>query len=223
MFQMARTNTRTAPATSAKSSATVDPWDAAVDAYHAASGAEKSRVRRDADASMRAALIAGDASGAMAWLAATEKMVASRPTADAPDYVDIVARRIVTLRGAAESILNGSTRPAGIPDDVDLSAVAARVATMSYDDVSADDMSAVASAKVARSAVRRDIADVVRRAFDVTGKNRLTVAAIARHGATDDYTPSGGAVAARMFGGRGVDGFTAHEATADAPRTITRD
>lgn len=201
----------------------------AVAAYRDATGSDKANVRRDANATMQAALLSGDFDAAQAWaVAIRDDMVPAKPTPVAPDYEVILADRAATLYAALVMIQSG-TVPTGIP---------AGTPVPSWDNVKqrADEIMrgtagtpegdlanvahGIATTKVTRSTERNSIADVVARAFAATGADSLTVAEVARHGATDTYKPSSGAVAARFFGGSGVAGYVAIEADANGPRRI---
>lgn len=199
--------------------------EAAHAAYAVATGPAKAAVKTAARARSNEALNAGRFPEAQAWYQAAEAMTTSRPAAAPVDYAALVAGRIAALELAARHLRNGNVRPAGVPDDADLRGVADladALQTADADSGLVEAATALAEAKVARSTVRNSIADVVTRAFDATDKDTLTIAEIARLGATDDYKPGSGAIAARMFGGTGVEGFVANPETATAPRTVSR-
>lgn len=215
------------------------PWtpDQAQIDYAAAEGPAKVTIRNRARSMADAAVMADDIDTAKTWLAAVRAMVPATAQPSGPDYGALMTARARDLIDAAAIILTGQVRPAGVPDEFDLATWADAQVTL-FDGagfvvdgwladtsrtVSAD-AAALAGAKVARSADRQDIGDVVRRAFDGQPSGTvLTIAQVCKRGALPHYTPGSGAVAARMFGaGTGVTGFVAVEGTATAPRSIRK-
>lgn len=223
---MARNVTTTVPAH-------VALIEAAQSAYESATGADKARVRRDAEAAMKAALGAANLEAAQAWLAAIEGMVPAKVAAPTVDWNARAIDRAASLLMAAQLIVANAARPGNIPSDVALDvtwdAVKSR-AEAGWNAEAGTDAHAVsvaandlAAANVGRSTVRNSIADVIERAFAGYEGDRLTIAQVAKRGATETYQPGSGAIAARMFGGSGVPGFVAIEATATTPRMIARE
>jgi len=196
--------------------------------YQEATGPAKTAVRNETQAAINAAVDRLDLDAMQAYKAALDAMVPAKPTAAPVDYEALVARRIATLRTAAEALANGSVRPAGIPDEVtlDLDRIATLLDEATHDDY-AEEADKLAAEKVTRATGERgSIHAAVVRAFEASGADSLTIAEITRLGATDDYKPGSGAVAARYFtseGSRGErDGFIGLDATATEPRRITR-
>lgn len=195
--------------------AALTPNESTVAKYRAGSRSVKMTIRSLVQNAMNDAVMRGDIIAAnqhrvtlAACTTTTEKT--------APNYGDILARRVATLRYAADLIESGAVIPDGMPDDVACGVVSGDtfVAVVA-------DANAMASAKITRSA-RHDIDGVFDRAFDgMPSGSFLTVAEIAARGAIDDYRPSNGAVAARLFPRSGnactLVGYTPVAATATTP------
>lgn len=220
---MARTTTTTTTTDHAALAADM------VTRYATATGPAKTAVRGEAQAAINAAVDRLDVDAMQAYKAALDAMVPNKPVAAPVDYEALVARRIATLRTAAEALANGSVRPAGIPDDVtlDVDRIATLLDEATHDDYAAD-ADRIAAERVSRSTGERgSIHAAVVRAFEASdGADALTIAEVTRLGATDDYKPGSGAVAARYFtseGSRGErDGFVGIDGTATEPRRIAR-
>lgn len=202
--------------------------DGYADAYAAATGSDRTVIRNAATAAMTAALDAGEFADAAAYRAVIrDRMIPTAATATVVDYDALVVARIHALVNAAAAIATGAVRPTGVPTDHTYGPTVRDAFAIYGIDVPtdandyADDAVAIATDRVARSTVRNDIGSVITRAFgDAPVGTRMTVREIAIAGATDTYRPGDGAIAARMFGGSGVDGFTADDTT--VPRSVVR-
>lgn len=196
---------------STKSPSVTDLIEAAIADYAAATGPAKVAVRNRADEASKAAIRAGNAESAKAWLNATDRMVPTSAKKSVEiDWTSRVIDRAASLYMAVERIVGGFV-PDGVPSDsldmnrVTWDAIKSRVEIAwaaesgSDGDEIAKSADAVASAKVGRSVVRNDIQSVVSRAFDGLDTGAfLTVAEVATKGGTTDYRPSDGAIAARV-------------------------
>ena len=164
---------------------------ASVDAYQAATVADKARLRAKAEAGIKAAIDALDMEAAALAKAALDAYLASgASTKAAPiDYAALVAQRVADLRHAADLIESGLVRPTGVPDEADL-------ARTVEGPIQADTEAAtkLASASVARSSVRSDIKAAIIEAFaDLEAGAFLSSQEIANK----QGLPSSGAVSAR--------------------------
>lgn len=162
-------------------------------AYATADTGTKARIRAALDRDAKAALRAGDFPTAQALMGALDSCTTAK-VADKPviDFSQVLADRIATLRLAADMLEDGSARPDGIASDV---TIGDKVGV-----ADADTARKIAGAKITRSTERRSIQAAVDRAFaGVKSGTFLTVRQIAAAGSLDDYTPSDGAVAARLF------------------------
>jgi hypothetical protein len=157
--------------------------------YAAATGPAKAAVKREAEAEMKSALLAGDFDRAKSLAEIVAGLAPAKPEKAPVDYRQLVADRVATLRAAAEALESGLVRPAGVPDEVDLA---------DLPEGKSDDETAT---KLAKSRIVRgynSIQAAVDRAFDGAESGTfLTCTEIANRGATEDYRPSPGAVAAR--------------------------
>ena len=181
---------------------------APVEAYQAATVADKARLRAKAEAGIKAAIDTLDMEAAALAKKALDAYLASGATkASAPiDYAALVAQRVADLRHAADLIESGLVRPVGVPEEADLSRTV-------EGPIQADTEAAtkLASAKLARSTERHDIAGAIVEAFEGLDKGTfLTCQEIANK----QGLPSSGAVAARHEGWDKA-GVTAVPATAD--------
>lgn len=164
---------------------------APVEAYLAATVADKARLRAKAEAGIKAAIDNLDLEAAAAAKAALDAYLASGATkAAAPtDYAALVAQRVANLRHAADLIESGLVRPTGVPEEADLTRTV-------EGPIQADTEAAtkLAEASVARSSVRSDIQAAIVEAFaDLPSGSFLTSQQIANK----QGLPSSGAVSAR--------------------------
>lgn len=164
--------------------------------YAAASIADKAAARAAADAAVRDALKAGDLAGAQAAMALRESYAPAAAPKVEVNYGQLVAVRVASLRRAADLIESGQVRPAGVPDDADLTPEplsAVETATV------ADLAQTMAAHKVARSVPtgpRSNVGAAIESwAASVEPGTFGSAGDIAR--AMD--LPSSGAVAARLF------------------------
>ena len=138
---MARTTTtnartaRTAAAADVHTFVTVGdvaiPADAAVDAYAAATGADRAAIRRAATSAIADAVRAGAFDAATVWSGVITAMDAHRDVTAAPavDYAAMVADRVIALTSAVYAIMCGDARPDGMPADIDGAAIRAAIAS----------------------------------------------------------------------------------------------
>lgn len=181
---------------------TTTTTEAAVAAYHAATGAEKVRIRNAAQTAANEAMLAADAVTAMAWLEAMKAMTVTTSTVEV-DYVARIADHRATLVAAIARIDEGDvTMPSGVEVP---SYEAADV--MDGTPGSTDGLVRITGRKAGRGSVADWVASVVT-------DEAATVAQLrARWTATDDYpksAPSAGAIAAmldRLDGGAHELGF----------------
>lgn len=177
-----------------------------VDSYRAADAATKATMRAVATRASRDGLRTRNYGAAGAFSDMSDAFVAaSTPVVAAiPAYITI-GDRIAALRYAADMLSVGTVVPDGIDaDSVDYGMV--NIHAAGYGDDMPDDIRSaardIATTKITRRTDRRDIADVVTRAFDGLDSGAfLTVAEIRTRGTIpgDDYTPGDGAIAARLF------------------------
>lgn len=198
-----------------------------IDMYGKADKSDKAAMRTMVENIRDARLEELDMVGAVSAKMTRDAMV-STPTSKKSeiDYNVVVAHRIVALRHAAHAILSGITLPEGIEKDmIDIDTISDLVVNFGESDITDEIVKAahsLATAKITRSGARRSIQDVIDAAFeDAESGHFMTVADIRRKGATPDYTPSDGAIAARLFPKSGkctLSGIEAVEATATDPR-----
>lgn len=188
---------------------------APVEAYLAATVADKARLRAKAEAGIKAAVDTLDMAAATVAKAALDAYLASGATTKAApvDYAALVAQRVADLRHAADLIESGLVRPSGVPDEADLTRTV-------EGPIQADTEAAtkLASAKVARSATRNDIQAAIIEAFEgLDSGDFLTCQEIANK----QGLPSSGAVAARHEGWD-VEGILAVPASGDRAKGYTK-
>lgn len=198
-----------------------------IDMYGKADKSDKATMRVTVENIRDARIESLDMIGAGSAKMTRDAMV-STPTSKKSeiDYNTVVAHRIVALRFAALDIMGGTTLPDGIESDMlDFEVIKDIVANFTERDVT-DEMDktvkSIANTKITRSGTRRNIQDVIDKAFeDAETGHFMTVADIRRKGATSDYTPSDGAIAAKLFpksGSSKVSGVAPVDATASEPR-----
>ena len=184
-------------------------------AYQSADKSDKAKIRKSLDDIMRTNLSAGEFMIAQAAHEALAGLVSKSPEKVEIDYSQVLADRIATLRYAADCLESGSLVPTGW-DDVTIDRSTLPRGTV---DVEAADK--IATAKITKSGDRHSIDDVVARAIE--GKSAGTfmkVSEVRLAGAIDGYSPSDGAIAARLFPKSGdctLTGVIPAEATADRP------
>lgn len=210
------------PAAATPAAATPD--EAIVARYRAADAKGKAKIRTEVKAAIGTAVIAGNIALAQTLVATESALVTVRAAAAAVDPADVIARRVASLRLAADMIASGTTRPDGTPDDfkIDSADIANRVKSImksAVDDTKSGTMSdgtkalseaahKLASAKITRSTDTHDIAEWITRALASVEINRgVTVAQIITLGAIDgdDYRPTSGAVTARLNSKNAID------------------
>ena len=198
------------------------------DAYRATDGAGKARVRSAVDTASKNAIrdtMAGKHTPqrgmeiAGYWQRTLDALgsITTR-TAPAVDYADLLARRIVALRHAADMLSQGIATdspwtPDGMPDDVTVSAdvIAARVTALesawSTDDMADTRKSALgyATAKIGRSGKQNDVGAAILAAFEglPVGAELTVSQIITRAAAAGVPCDSGwnGRITARLIGG----------------------
>lgn len=213
-----KSNTATMSVSSEKVETSMTP-EMAVKAYFEAVGAEKRKMRDFADKSLKDAIGEMDLQSASAWKSALDAMVPAKSEKSVSDPREAIARKVAILRMAANLLESGSVRPSGVSEEADLTGMSEFVGNVENESI-VEDARKVASAKVTRSGDRHSIEDVIRDAFAKSDRTELKLSEIAKLGASEHYSPSQGAIAARMFGGKGVEGFVPVEATATTPRTV---
>ncbi len=112
------------------------------------------------------------------------------------DAAAVIAQRVADLRTAASLLESGELAPEGL----DVSAVDYSALPVVLSDAGAANK--LATAKITRSTVRNKIDAVLERAFEgIEEGTFLTVAQIREAGKTAEYTPSDGAIRARLESG----------------------
>lgn len=200
---------------SATKSAYVPTVDSAtVEAYRAADKSEKAKIRTRLSATVDSAIEALDlhtAADARATLAAC--VTAPKSESESVPVTLVVARRIATLRAAADAIESGHLVPEGLDaDEIDYESLPDEVqkfwflpsgaALGQWTDEVRESASKMATAKITRSGDRHDIGEVIVRAFESQPVGTvLTVAQIRAAGSVEGYVPSPGAVANKIQSG----------------------
>jgi len=178
--------------------------------YRAADRKGQAAIRKTWNETMALAIDNGNLDAArFARTVLTSLVAAPKPSSEPTDYRALVAAKIANLRLAADLLESGSVRPDGVPDDADLTDTEEHpLPTVEADTEIA---TKIASAKISKSADRRDVGAYIARAFEsVPVGTYLSASAIRSAGAVegDDYRPSTGAITARLFadGGCTVEG-----------------
>ena len=164
---------------------------ASVDAYQAATVADKARLRAVAEADIKKAVDNLDLAAATAAKAALDAYLASGTSTQAApiDYAALVAQRVANLRHAADLIESGLVRPTGLPDEADLTRTVE--GPILPDEAAATKL---AEASVARTTVRSDIKAAIIEAFSDLEKGAFLTS---QEIANKQGLPSSGAVSAR--------------------------
>lgn len=211
--------------TTAAAAAAPAPDEAIVVRYRAADAKGKAKIRTEVKSAIGAAVIAGNITLAQTLVATEAALVTVRAAAAAADPADIIARRVASLRLAADMIASGVVRPDGTPDDFTINsadiadrvksimaaAIADQKAGTQSDGTKAlsEASTKLATAKITRSTDTHDIAEWITRALASVEINRgVTVAQIITLGAIegDDYRPTSGAVTARLNSKNTIEG-----------------
>ncbi len=172
-----------------------------LDNYRNADKGDKARIRANANKQALSALSGMDFTNAAIWANTANAMKADKPVIEV-NHGQIAANAMFVLNAAigavtAYMVENGVTDIADIVPESDMSDLSAKG-------------DKVASSLLSVKSDRRSIDDVFARAFAGQPVGTvMKVSAICAAGATADYTPGSGAVAARLRG--------------DAPRTLTDD
>lgn len=199
-------------------------YAAIVAEYTSANRSRKAAIRSQLTDAIATQIRNGDLIAAQTAVAARDACATERKSAEPTDYAFKLAQRIATLREAADMLANGTVvpdgfptdweRPESLPTDVDADSTAANV---------------IASAKIVRSAVRRDlgalIVSVVPQPCEYMSV-RDVANAIARKTGGEYGTDADGAIAARLFPNNGKctlgHGIVPVPMTSDRPRGLRR-
>jgi hypothetical protein len=175
--------------------------DDAVAAYVAADRSGRATIRAALTAHVVTLAAALDTDGAaraatLINVLSDAGSAASGSTSTPVDYVALVARRVATLRRAADMLETGTVTPHGVPDGTDLTSVADAVSRLSDADTDDDAASALAAQRVSRAGQRRNVTEwLSQRIADMSGEDTdagpFTVADTRRG---DADAPSNGAV-----------------------------
>jgi hypothetical protein len=187
--------------------------EALVAEYNDAKGADKARIRRDAQAAMEQSVRDENFVQAGVYAKALALMVTAAPEKAAPDYAALIKARVATHLFAACKIMTGDFAIEGVPTDVtvgtfnedDTRAIMAKVYDVMGDtgiEGIRDAAEKFASAKIVTGtkAPKHDVASHVRTAVATLGTGFHTVTKISnvKSDSYGDDTVSPGAVAAHF-------------------------
>lgn len=199
-------------------------YAAVVREYPSANRSRKAAIRTELNNAIRTHVMAGDLPAGQTAVNALNACATERKSSEPTDYAFKLAQRVATLRLAADMLANGTVTPDGFPTDWE------RPETMPTD-VDGDSTAAtvIASAKIVRSAVRRDlgalIVEVVPQPCEYMSV-RDVANAIARKTDGEYGTDADGAIAARLFPTNGKctlgHGIVPVPMTSDRPRGLRR-
>lgn len=208
----------------------------AVESYRTADASGKAKIRKLVQSNIMAAVGEADLATAQAWVAVQSALVATPSARTEINPAEVIARRVATLRRAADQLASGTVTPEALstPDGwtFDATEVAGLVDAFTTGDRAdelADAVTKLATAKITRSTDTRDVGEWITRAFaDMPVGSVLTVAQIITRGAIegDPYRPSSGAVASRIKGGAkgctvpGIEKAVASDGTTLAARKV---
>ncbi len=174
-----------------------------LDAYRGLDRSGRAKVRAEIDREIMAAVRDGRTDDATALVAVRDLFSADSKVADKVTVSDeeVIARRIVTLRNAADMLEAGVRVPEGIDaSTVSYETVSEHLATVSEEDGWSQDKAslALAGAKITRNGKQHDVPALVTEAL-TEGDGPMTVSQIAkaiteRH----ESSPSTGAIGAAL-------------------------